>query len=76
MNVEETIASINQLVRSEEPDYLQYLIRCCDNVVKTYPDNPKYGFSPPVLQLLKIKAEARQRLEEIFGIRYSEVNKK
>ncbi len=63
---------IDQLVRSEEPEYLQYLIRNCDNIIKCYPDNPQWGYIPPILQLFKIRAEARQRLEEIYGIIFEE----
>ena len=71
MNEQETLKAlneINQLVRSDESKYLKYLIRNCDNIVKHYPDNPKWGYIPPILQLFKIRAEAKQRLEEIYGI--------
>ena len=68
MNTREAMDGINQLVRSDEPEYLQYLVRNCDNIIKKYPDNPEWGYIPPILQLFKIRAEARQRLEEIYGI--------
>ncbi len=62
------IEGINQLVRSDEPTYLQYLIQNCDNIIRHYPANPEWGYIPPILQLFKISAEAKQRLEEIYGI--------
>ena len=68
MNVKEALEGINKQVRAEEPDYLQYVIRCCDNIIKRYPDNPQWGYIPPILQLFKIRAEAVQRLAELYGI--------
>ncbi len=68
MNTDEAIAGINRKVRADEPDYLKYLVDNCDNIVK--PDPAKYGFTPPVLQLFKIRSEALQRLEELYGIKY------
>ena len=68
MNTREALDGINQLVRSDESEYLRYLIRNCDNIIEKYPDNPQWGYIPPILQLFKIRAEAKQRLEEIYGI--------
>ena len=55
---------------TNEEDFLKYLIDCCENIL----ENPKmvqaFRFSPIELQLIKLRAEVTQRLENRFDIKY------
>ena len=57
---------ITSKVRAEEPEFLKYLIDCAENIVSRRPPH----HTPAVMQLYKLRAEASQRLYEIYGIKY------
>jgi hypothetical protein len=64
---------LQKVTCKDETEFLKYLIDCCENIL----ENPNimkpamaYGISPIVLQLIKIRAEVTQRLENNYSIKY------
>ncbi len=50
-------------MKLKNKEFLEYLIKCCENILGKqvvgvgYPEAEKYGFTPPILQLMKMKQE-------------------
>ena len=56
-------------MKKKDKEFLEYLIKCCENILGKqitgvgYPEAEKYGFTPPILQLMKMKQEIEVYLE-------------
>ena len=68
-------ALYDKVTNTSEEDFLRYLVDCCENVLeneKIMDDvlvNQGIGY-PPVMQLVKLRAELSQRLEAKYGTMY------
>ena len=69
---EKLLKSIDTKTQAEEVQFLKYLIDCCENVL----EDPKAVTplaifkSPIAMQMVKMRAEVTQRLEQVYGIKY------
>lgn len=55
---------------TDEVDFLKYLIDCCENILESPRIAAQFSFRPVELQLIKLRAEVTQRLEDRFGVKY------
>ncbi len=46
-----------------EKEYLEYLLRCCNNICESERMKEDFGMIPPMLQLFKMRQEIEVRLE-------------
>lgn len=60
----------------EEPEFLKYLIDCCENILEN-PTITNIGtiFKPEMMQLMKMRAEVTTRLEKKYNIKYGKFSK-
>lgn len=71
------MTTINQTIIDEmyrkieewgEEEFLQYLIRCCENIIEDKEIIETYGgYTPPMLQLYKMRSEITHRLANKKG---------
>jgi len=68
MDKDEIIEKLNKKIQGDEVQFLKYLIDCCENIL----ENPLMivNLTPSIMQLIKLRAEVTQRLEQIYGIKY------
>ena len=59
-----------KVVETSEAEFLQYLIDCCENVLEEEEYIKPLLGHPVAMQLIKLRAEVTQRLQNKFGIEY------
>jgi hypothetical protein len=53
------------LIEETEIQFLEYIVRCCENIIENPTMKKQYGLIPPMLQLYKMRSEVNTRLSEI-----------
>lgn len=56
------------LIQGDTIYFLKYLIDCCDNMIKNETIKAEFGFTPPMLQLIKMQKEIEYFLNNTVKI--------